>query len=195
LALKRYLGTDMGSETSSRRTGKTASHGFSLIELMIAMSVLAVGLLGGIAFIAVATANNGRSKLNTTAATLAESTMERIVAIPQKATGADALTTLADCSGHNFTINTLPGGSSLIASGALAGAVDYSQPAMAQYSMPYAVCPSTSGVTYDIRWRIDAGPTPSTQLVTVSVRSLSGPAAPAAQLVRPFTLHQLRGDY
>jgi len=39
---------------------KSAARGFSLVELMIAMGVLAVGLLGGIAFIAVATANNGR---------------------------------------------------------------------------------------------------------------------------------------
>src|SRR5260221_2889734 len=138
------MGTDMGAETEtgSRRTRKTGSGGFSLIELMIAMAVLAVGLLGGIVFIAVATASNGRSRLNTTAATLAESTMERIVAIPQKATGAAALTTLTDCSGHSFTINTAPGGSPLIASWALAGSVDYSQPAVAEYSMPYVVCPS-----------------------------------------------------
>ncbi len=171
------------------------SCGFSLVELMIAMAVLAVGLLGGIAFIAVATSSNGRSRLSTSAATLAESTMERIVAIPQKATGAAALTTFTDCSGHSFTMNTAPGGSPLITSGALAGSVDYSQPTVAEYSMPYVACPSGTGVTYDIRWRIDPGPTPSTQLVTVSVRSLSGAAAPAAQLVRPFTLNQLRGDY
>ena len=179
----------------SRRHGKSASRGFSLVELMIAMAVLAIGLLGGIAFIAVATASNGRSRLSTTAATLAESTMERIVAIPQKATGAAALTSLTDCSGHTFTMNTAPGGSPLIASGALAGTVDYSQPTVADYSMPYVACPSGSGVTYDIRWRIEPGPTPSTQLVTVSARSLTGAASPAAQLVRPFTLYQLRGDY
>src|SRR5260221_8924427 len=139
LALKRSMNADMQSR--GFRKG-TASRGFSLIELMIAMTVLAIGLLGGIAFIAVATASNGRSRLNTTAATLAESTMERIVAIPQKATGAAALTTLTDCSGHSFTINTAPGGSPLIASWALAGSVDYSQPAVAEYSMPYVVCPS-----------------------------------------------------
>jgi len=121
--------------------------------------------------------------------------MERIMAIPQKSTGADTLTTLTDCSGHSFTINTASGGSPLISSGGLAGSVDYSQPAVTEYSMPYAACPSGTGITYDIRWRIDPGPTPATQLVTVSVRSLTGPAAPAAQLVRPFTLNQLRGDY
>jgi prepilin-type N-terminal cleavage/methylation domain-containing protein len=183
-------------EMQARGMGKkSAARGFSLVELMIAMGVLAVGLLGGIAFIAVATANNGRSRLNTTAATLAESTMERIMAIPQKSMGADALTTLTDCSGHSFTMNTAPGGSPLISSGGLAGSVDYSQPAVTEYSMPYAACPSGTGITYDIRWRIDPGPTPATQLVTVSVRSLTGPAAPAAQLVRPFTLNHLRGDY
>ncbi len=176
----------MNADMQSRGFRKgTASRGFSLIELMIAMTVLAIGLLGGIAFIAVATASNGRSRLNTTAATLAESTMERIVAIPQKATGAAALTTLTDCSGQSFTINTAPGGSPLIASGALAGSVDYSQPAVA----------SRTGVTYDIRWRIDPGPTHSPQLVTVSARSLTGAGAPAAKLVRPFPLYQLRGDY
>ena len=66
------------------------ARGFSLIELMIAMVVLAVGLLGGIMVIGVAKANNGRSKLHTTAVTLAESTMEKIVAIPRSATAAAA---------------------------------------------------------------------------------------------------------
>ncbi len=45
------------------------SRGFSLVELMVAMAVLAVGLLGGITVIAVATANDGRSKLHTNAVT------------------------------------------------------------------------------------------------------------------------------
>ena len=58
------------------------ARGFSLIEVMIAMAVLVVGLLGGIVVIAVAGANDGRSKLHSTAILLAQSTMEKIAAIP-----------------------------------------------------------------------------------------------------------------
>jgi len=80
----------MSSGRTNRARNKKMARGFSLIELMIAMVVLAVGLLGGIMVIGVAKANNGRSKLHTTAVTLAESTMEKIVAIPRSATAAAA---------------------------------------------------------------------------------------------------------
>jgi prepilin-type N-terminal cleavage/methylation domain-containing protein len=169
------------------------SHGFSLIELMIAMTVLVVGLLGSMGIIFVATASNGRSKLNTTAATLAESTMERIVTIPQSATGAAALTSITDCAGNTIIVNTVPGGSPLLSSGAFAD-VDFNQPAVPGYSMVYTVCPAGTGVPYDVRWRIDPGPTPRTQLVTVSAKALAGNVSPVAVFSRPRTLHQLRGD-
>ena len=165
-----------------------------MIELMIAMAVLAVGMLGGIVVIGMATANNGRSKLHTTAVTLAESTMERIVAIPKSATGAAAQTRVTDCAGNVFNIQTAPGGSALISSGAFAG-IDFSQPAQANYSMAYVMCSSGAGVPYDVRWRIDPGPTPSTQVVTVSAKPMTANGPPAAQLTLPFTLRQLRGDF
>jgi prepilin-type N-terminal cleavage/methylation domain-containing protein len=176
---------------------KTArlSGGFSLIELMIAMAVLAVGLLGGIVVIAVATTNDGRSKLHTTAATIAESTMERIVAIPQKAVGTAAQTKMTDCLGNTFTVETAPGGSPLITNGAFSGSVDYSQAPLPSYSMRYVMCSTGVGITYDVRWRIDAGPTPSTQLVTVSAKPSIGNGAAAAQFTLPYTLHQLRGNF
>jgi prepilin-type N-terminal cleavage/methylation domain-containing protein len=186
----------MGKARPIRGAGKRArARGFSLIELMIAMSVLAVGLLGGIVVIGMATANNGRSKLHTTAVTLAESTMERIVAIPQKATGAAAWTSITDCAGNIFNVQTAPGGSALISSGAFSGTIDFSQPPQANYSMAYVMCSSGAGVAYDVRWRIDPGPTPSTQVVTVSAKPITASGPPAAQLTLPFTLRQLRGDF
>lgn len=170
------------------------SRGFSLIELMIAMTVLVIGLLGSMGIIFVATASNGRSKLNTTAATLAESTMERIVTIPQSASGTAANTAITDCAGNAFVVATSLGGSPLISGGAFDATVDYSQPATLNYSMLYTVCPAGSGVTYDVRWRIDAGPTPATQLVTVSAKPLTSNANPAATFARPVTLHAYRGN-
>ena len=193
MALKHYM--NVRAKIRGLKAAKM-SRGFSLIELMIAMTVLAVGLLGGIMVIVMSTANNGKSKLHTTAATLAESTMEKIVAIPPKAAGAAAQTQITDCAGNTFTIETAQGGSPLIPpGGAFAGSVDFSQPPLVNYSMPYVMCSTGTGVTYDIRWRIDAGPTPATQLVTVSAKPGAGNQAVAAQFTLPSTLHQLRGNF
>jgi prepilin-type N-terminal cleavage/methylation domain-containing protein len=174
---------------------KSGAGGFSLVELLIAMVVLSVGLLGGIGVICVATANNGRSRLNTTATTLAESTMERIAAISARASGTDAVTAMTDCKGNTFTINTLLGGPPLVDAGAFGGVqVSFSQAADAGYSMQYVVCSSGQGVPYEVRWHIDSGPTPSTQVVTVSAKALrNGATTPTAIFSRPVTLRSLRG--
>jgi hypothetical protein len=81
----------------------------------------------------------------------------------------------------------------LIDSGAFAGTIDFSKPPMDNYSMRYVMCSSAGNVGYDIRWRIEAGSTPSTQLVTVSAKPIV--TAGAAQLTLPYTLRQLRGDF
>jgi prepilin-type N-terminal cleavage/methylation domain-containing protein len=172
---------------AQKRT-KRMAQGFSLLETMIAVSVLAVGLLGGMGVIAVATASNGSSKLNTTAATLAESTMERIMATPQNANN-----TVTDCQGNTFQMNTALGGSAVTTTGLFPG-VDYTQPPTPGYAMLYGMCSAGPALTYDVRWNVASGPTPSTQLITVSVKSVPGPGNPAAALARKFTLHSLRGN-
>lgn len=173
--------------------GKAMSSGFSLLELSTAMAILLVGLLGGIVVIGVASANNGRSKFHTTAATMAQSTIERILAIPQSAVGAAAQTKVNDCAGNTFTIETAVGGSDVINSGAFAGAIDFSKPPLPSYSMTYTMCSSAGGGTYDVRWRVDPGPTPSTQLITVGARSVN--ANGNALFALPYNVRQLRGDF
>lgn len=177
----------MNTQLPTRRTISRQA-GFSLLELMIAMCVLAIGILGGMGVICAATASNGSSKINTAAATLAESTMERIMAVPPRAAGAAAFTTVSDCSGNAFAMSTVPGGSPV--SNGLFPGIDYTQPQTPNYSMTYVTC---SGFTFDVRWRIDAGPTPSTQLITVSVKGLATAANPVASFVRRLTLHSVRG--
>jgi prepilin-type N-terminal cleavage/methylation domain-containing protein len=180
--------------TGSPQNGRSTQQGFSYLELMIAMVVLAVGLLGGIAAICAATAGNGRSKLHTTAATLAESTLEKIIALPQGVAGASAQTKMTDCQGNSFTVDTSPDPTASPLISTFGGVqVDFSQPPSAGYSMLYAVCSAGQTVSYDVRWRIDPGPTPATQLVTVSAKALPGTATPAAAFVPPVTLRGLRG--
>jgi prepilin-type N-terminal cleavage/methylation domain-containing protein len=162
--------------------------GFSLLELMIAVCVLAIGILGGMGVICAATASNGSSKINTAAATLAESTMERIMAVPPTATGGAAMTSVTDCNGNAFPMNTAVVGSLL--NGEPFPGIDYTQAPIANYSMTYVTC---SGFSFDVRWRVDSGPSQSTQLVTVSVKSLRNAANPAAAFVRKLTLHSVRG--
>ena len=187
VALEHYVVA--GGKMRKMKTAKI-SGGFSLIELMIAMAVLAVGLLGGIMVIAVAAANDGRSKLHSTAAIIASSTMEKIQAIPKQAIGAAAQTSMTDCANNTFTIQTAPGGAALIGNGAFAGAADFSQAPLPNYSMLYVMCSTGTNVTYDVRWRIDAGPTPSTQMVTVSAKPIT-----VGQFALPSTIHALRGNF
>ncbi len=174
------------------RPSNASQTGFSLIEVMFAMVLLAVGLMGSIGMICVAAASNGGSKINTTAATLAQSTMERIVAIPQGSAGNGALTSLTDCQGNIFSMDSSLGGSPLTTSGAFAG-IDFRQPPVPNYSMQYVMCSGGQSTAYDVRWRVDVGPTASTDLVTVSVRSTISAGA-AAVLARPITLRTLRGN-
>ena len=181
----------------TRRHGNAATlRGFSLIELMIAMGVMAVGLLGGIGVIIMSTANNGRSKLHSTATTMASSVMEKILAIPKSATGTAAQTKITDCAGNVFTIETSQGGSQTIGSGPFAESIDISKPPLTNYSMRYIMCSTGGAFAYDVRWRVDAGPTTATQLITVSAKPGSGnQAVPTAQFMLPSTLRQLRGNF
>lgn len=169
---------------------RVEARGFSLLELTIAASILAVGLLAGMGVICAATASNGSSKINTAAAVVAQSTMEKILAVPANAVGAAALTSLTDCAGNSLVMDTSPGGSP-VTNGLFPG-IDYTQPALPNYSMTYVTC---SGLNFDVRWNIQAGQiTPSTELVTISVKSLRTPVNPAAALIRKFSLQMLRGN-
>ena len=122
--------------------------------------------------------------------------MERIVAIPSRATGTAASTSLTDCNGATFPISTALGGAPLITTGPFTGSVDFSKPAVANYSMQYAVCATASTAIYDVRWRVDPGPTPFTQLVTVAVKN-AGPQGGSgnSRFALPVSLRTIRGAF
>jgi len=95
--------------------------GMSLIELMIAMVVLMVGLVGSMALVAVSVGNNGRSRQQGNSTIVSQLITEKISSV--KATTSPTLA-ITDCAGNAFNISTTaPGGSPLLAS----GDVDFAQ--------------------------------------------------------------------
>ena len=182
------------------------TRGFTLIELLIAMLVLTVGMVGGVAIISVAIASNSNSRTDTGAVSLAQSTMDRIIVISTSATGSQLVTQITDCNGTSHTINTAAGGAPYTTiSGISTGTqvIDFSQAAVAGYQMNYTMCAAGgsgyTGVpqTYDVRWYIGAGSTQGTQLALVAAKNISEYQNGLSQtkfFSIPITLRSLRGN-
>jgi prepilin-type N-terminal cleavage/methylation domain-containing protein len=176
--------------TAMKRTVKSESSGLTLIELLIALSIGAVGLTAVIGLFVVAMANNSRSSRDTTATLLSQSVLEQVLLA---GTNNVATIGLTDCLGNNFTINAVgavsPGaGAPLTAS----GDIDFSAAAPANnYSMTYNVCRANGQtVPYDVRWNVldmdVSGTTVFTRQVRVSAKPIGTTAANSYML--PVTL-------
>ena len=150
-------------EIRQRRMKETRhERGMSLVELMIAMVVLLVGLVGSLALVATSVGNNGRSRQQGNSTIVAQLITEKISSVTAS---TSPLLTVTDCVGNNFNVSTTaPGGSPLTAQ----GDADFTQPPVAGYQMLYTDC-GTGGrqFTYDVRWNIQQ-PTPYVKLLTVT---------------------------
>jgi type II secretory pathway pseudopilin PulG len=158
----------------------------SLIELMFAMVILAIGL-GGLStlFIFASQTNNKNSKA-TSSTMMAQQVLEQISA---QHPDSLQLITLQDCAGTQWNVNTVgsagPAGTGAqivtAASDPFYGGIDPAQAYAAipaGYAMQYADCAATGRRTvYDVRWNI-VNLDPYTRLITVSARQTS----PANQL-------------
>jgi prepilin-type N-terminal cleavage/methylation domain-containing protein len=146
---------------------RRGEQGMTLIELIIAMAVLAVGVLALLALITVAMRNNNRSKLDTGGTMVAQVVIEALSAQSSPSQNV----TVTDCSNTPQTLSGAPGsGAALNAN----GGIDFVNQAYAavplNYKMLYREC-GQNGVqmTYDVRWNIQQVNAYS-RLVTVSAR-------------------------
>lgn len=147
--------------------------GTSLIELMIAMLVLGVGLLGSAAMTAVSIKTNMRSKNDSTSTAIAQAVLGEISSVPLG--GGTTNVTMTDCAGNASVVNTtgtLAGvGATLTAN----GTIDYTQAiggVPAGYRMQYTACNLVNGqrAVYDVRWNITTAPNSKEELVVVGAR-------------------------
>ena len=140
--------------------------GLTIIELMIAMVVLAVGILASMSLVIMAINGDFRSKQQSNSVALAQMVTEKIMSIPAY---TNPTLTLTDCTGTNFSVSTAAGGAPLTSS----GDVDYTQAKVTNYNMAYTDCGTANRqMTYDVRWKI-VGLTTYSKLLTVSARLTS----------------------
>lgn len=124
--------------------------GLTLIELMIAMVVLAIGIVGSMALIIRAISGDSWSKQLSNSTVLAQTVTERMMAIPAQ---TNTTLTITDCANVVSNVNTGPGGSAINAN----GEIDYTQAAVANYQMFYTDCDTNGRQTvYDVRWNVQA---------------------------------------
>ena len=142
---------------------KDPEAGISMIELMLAGVILVVCSLGMIGLIVGSIATNSRNKIDSAQTMLAGSILEQI----NSTLIGSGTTTLTDCAGTSFTINTAAGGANL--SG---GKIDFTQTTPpVNYYMIYKLntpCTSTGALQgiYDVRWHVDVVGAPLTPTTT-----------------------------
>lgn len=140
-----------------------SQRGMSLIELMMALFVLAVGLAGAMILVSTAIASNNRNKLDTTATLLSQMVLEKVLAagnnnMPPLVGGVQGppphFVNVTDCTGATFPIWLDPGPAP--APLTATGEIDFTVPPPAVgYSMLYTVCRAAGQfAVYDVRWVI-----------------------------------------
>ena len=177
-----------GSARSRTRLGEC---GFSLLELMVALTVLTVGMLGSMIMILAGMQSNTRNKTDSSAVVLDQEILEKFATL--KLYPAPGFVTIYDCALAANNANqhqaSLAKGASPTGAGATlytaatapvpanVGDIDWTQPTPALatsaaqgYAMFYQTC---SGDVYEVRWNIMQSPAPNgtTRLSTLTVSS------------------------
>lgn len=185
--------------------GKKAQSGASLVELMIAMGILAVGLGALTPLFTGAMLTDNRNSKDSSATMLAQKVVEGLTA---QDTNTPQTLTLTDCQGNTWTIPSTQGapfanggqGATLATNPASPyyGGIDFTQPQAqvpAGFFMQYVDCdPNGMRTTYDVRWNVATVSANSTRLVTASAQREGNDNTGGLQFVIPVTLRAVGGS-
>jgi len=186
----------------------------SIIELLIAMSVLSVGMLGAMAMILAGMQSNSRNKNDSAAVVLDQEILEMFATYQFYPTNGYVVVT--DCGTTAASVhwaNVVQGTTAVGGAGArlytaataprpsMVGDIDWTQPPPAfatngvrGYAMTYQTC---NGDTYEVRWNVmevnpNASGIAALSMLTVSSRQTSAANARNATLFAvPTSLHTL----
>jgi len=165
---------------------KKADAGGTLIELMVAMLILAVGLGALTTLFVGSVLTDNRNSKDSTATMLAQKVIEELTAQNVNATVA---VTLTDCQGNAWVVpstqgTVFPGQGAALdnTQGSITyGGIDFTQNLGAVpggFSMQYVDCdPNGQRTTYDVRWNVTTMTNNNTRLITASARRLGSNAA------------------
>jgi Tfp pilus assembly protein PilV len=183
---------------------KNPERGAMLIELMIAMLVLAIGLGALTTLIAACMTTDNRNSKDTSATLLAQKVVEELTA--QNTNAANTSVILTDCAGNSWTIPSTQGAAAPSGQGAALatsassiyyGGIDFTQSigaVPAGFSMQYVDCsPNGRQTTYDVRWNVMSITANSTRLITASARQL-GSNSDGLHYAIPVTLRAVGGS-
>jgi Tfp pilus assembly protein PilV len=180
-----------GGTKPSRNSGET---GMYMVELLIAMVVLMVGVLGSMSLIIVAIGTNGRNKQQSNSTVVAQMITEKIMSV---SASTSPTLTITDCSGAAQNINTTGSSTGTGATLLSSGDVDFTQTlgsagAPVGYYVQYTTC-GTAGrqAVYDVRWNIKTIST-YTKLITVSTKLRSAGKDPRT-FAFPVTIRSMAG--
>lgn len=208
------------TSAGNSRRGKSRESGMTLVELMVAMAVLAVGMLGSMLLLLTGMQTNSRNRNDTSAAVLDQEIIEKFATLKQYP--KSGYVTIYDCAlagtGHTHQASLIQGAASAGGAGATlytsstaptadkVGDIDWTvaAPALATvsaqgYAMHYHSC---NGDIYEVRWNImQIGPNSRVSLLTVSSRQVAAQAAQnagapnqAVLYAQPTTLKTLIED-
>lgn len=194
---------------SARRRARLGEGGFSLLELLVAMTVLTVGMLGSMIMILAGMQSNTRSKTDTTAVVLDQEILEKFATLklypkPGFVTIYDCNLTAGAVNAHNASLAQGPspaGAGATLYTVATAptpanvGDIDWTQPtpvlatsAVQGYAMLYQAC---DGDVYEVRWNIMQNPAPNgssrISMLTVSSRQTAAQGSRIGMLFSPPT--------
>jgi Tfp pilus assembly protein PilV len=162
---------------SKQRKGRRPDAGITMIETLMAAGILVIGSVGLLALVVADIATNNRNKIDSTQTMLAEAILEQISSTFGGITQGPGTSSLVDCAGHTWTIDTTASGTGSSGSPLSGANIDFSQAQVTNWSMNYVVsspCSISGAVqgTYDVRWHLDQIGTTQTYLITVAAKLL-----------------------